>query len=458
MLTPLPSVTTYTRSTFRRFSHPVISIVSGRISDNKGIRALSGGGALRLNVMRAVRNAVLRDLFSFFSYRRVRKPWVSRWEEIFVSAFASLFGKETLIGLDIGSANLKAVQVDATRDGFRVIRAAQQKTPPGAVRDGIVMDRESVGAALRQMLKAANISATGAVMAVSGPTVVVRQVQMPRMPEAALRKSIRFEAGKLISSNVEDAALAFEILGDVEDEPAQMHVMIVAAPREMVDSRIGALERAGLEAVCIDVEAFALQRALIECNRAQFGDGALRALVDIGASHTEVTIVAGLQFALTRSIPIAGDTFTDALKNQLRVDIAEAEHRKGETDLRRLVDGGSEAELETPRMLQSILDELLREVRRSINYYQSQLPEGTGSQPLAEIILSGGSAQMIGLAPYMNARLGVDTRVGDAFDNPYIDASPEATPWLREQAPRLGIALGLAVKEHLTSTTAGAKI
>ena len=167
-----------------------------------------------------------------------------------MSALASLFGKESLIGLDIGSANLKAVQVEATKDSFRIIRAAMQKTPDGAVRDGIVIDRDAVAGALRQMLRAAGISANGAVMAVSGPTVTVRQIQMPKMNEAALRRSARYEAAKYISSNIDDASLAFDILGVAPDEPNQMDVMLVAAPSEMVDSRVDTVERAGLEAVC----------------------------------------------------------------------------------------------------------------------------------------------------------------------------------------------------------------
>lgn len=370
-----------------------------------------------------------------------------------MSAFASLFGKESLIGLDIGSSTIKAVQVEPTKMGFRIARAAQQKTPVGSVRDGIVVDRDVVAQAIRQMMKAAGISATGAVMAVSGPTVVVRQIKLPKMPEPALKKSIRYEAGKYISANVDESALAFEILGPVENEPDQMMVMLVAAPREVVDSRIEAVEKAGLEAVAVDLEAFALQRALVDCNRHKYDDGSLRALVDIGGAHSEVTILSGVNFALTRSIPIAGDTFTESLKNYLRVDAAEAERRKAEADLMFLVTGnGTPDLLEAPRALQSMLDEMLREIRRSINYYQSQLPEGAALPSLSEIILAGGSSQMRGLAAYVEARLGTQVRVGNAFENPFFEAASEAEPWLREQAGRLGIALGLAVKEFMPSS------
>ncbi|MBC8102758.1 MAG: type IV pilus assembly protein PilM [Cytophagales bacterium] len=367
---------------------------------------------------------------------------------------ASLFGKETLIGLDIGSAYLKAVQVEAHRESFRVTRAAQQKMPVGAMRDGVILDRDAVAGAIRQMLKSASISATGAVLSVSGPTVVVRQITLPKMTEAALRKSARYEASKYITANIDDSAIAFDIIGPVEDDPNLMNVMLVAAPRDMVESRIDVVERTGLEAVAVDIEAFALQRSLVDCNRMRYNDGALRAFVDMGASHTEVTLVIGSQFGLTRSINIAGDTFTDAIKNQLRLDVAEAERRKTEVDLNVLLNPGSATDPqagEAPRAIQSILDELLREVRRSINFYQSQQPEGADPKPLAEIILSGGNAQLGGLAPYMMARLGTEVRLADVFDSTAFEAAPEAEAWLREQAPRLGIAAGLAVKEHLAT-------
>ncbi|MDX1933809.1 MAG: type IV pilus assembly protein PilM [Capsulimonadales bacterium] len=373
-----------------------------------------------------------------------------------MSALASLFGKETFIGIDIGSANLKAVQVEPQRDRFRIVRAAQQKTPAGALRDGVISDRGAVSSALKQMLKAANISANSAVLAVSGPTVMVRQIKMPRMPEAALLKSARYEAGKFVSSSIDDSALAFEILGAVPDEPNQMEVMMVAAPKEMVEARIESVEKAGLEAAAVDTTSFALVRALVDCNRRYYEDGALRALVEIGATQTEVILLQGPDFALSRSIPISGNTLSDALKNQLRVDENEAERRKTELDLSVLIQGGDAEMLETARVLQSVVDELLREVRRSASYYQSQVAESRGTQPLAEILLSGGTAQMMGLPQYVTARLGVDARVASALDSPLFEAAPEAEEWLRDQAPRLAVCLGLAVKEYMSSVTAKA--
>ncbi|WP_395088465.1 type IV pilus assembly protein PilM [Armatimonas sp.] len=365
-----------------------------------------------------------------------------------MSILSSLFGKEVVIGLDIGSSMIKAVQIEPTRGGFRVVRAAEQKTPQGAVRDGVIISREPIAMAIRQMLEAAGISANAAVLSVSGPSVTVRQIRVPKMNAATLTKSIRYEAGKYISTNIEDAALSFEILGPCDDDPTQMDVMLVGTSRDLVESRVAVAQLAGLEAIAVDIESFAILRAIVDTAPDDFADENLRAIVDIGAAHTEVIILSGPDFALTRSIPISGDTFADALKNQLRIEHSEAELRKQDVDMGALITGeGSPESIELSRIIQTTMDELLREIRRSINYFQSQLADEGVTANLSEILLVGGSAQIRNLAAYMSARLGIPTRLCDPFASSQLETSPEAEEWLQEQGPSLTAALGLALKE-----------
>lgn len=365
-----------------------------------------------------------------------------------MSLLSSLFGKEVVIGLDIGSSMIKAIQLEPTRTGFRILRAAQQKTPHGTVRDGVVISRESVATAVRQMLQAAAISANSVILSVSGPSVLVRQIRTPTMNEATLAKSIRYEAGKYLTTNLDDSALAYELLGPAEDDPSQMDVMLVATTRDLVDSRVAVAEMSGLDAVAVDIEAFSSLRALVDLFPEDFADENLRAIVDMGASHTEVIIVSGSDFALTRSIPIAGDAFTDAIKNQLRIEFSEAESRKQEVDMGVLVNGeGTPETIEMARILQATIDELLREIRRSVNYFQSQLADEGISANLAEILLIGGSSQLGNIATYMSARLGLPTRLCDPFTSSFIETTPEAEEWLQEQGSGLTTALGLALKE-----------
>ena len=376
---------------------------------------------------------------------------------------SQLFGKETVAGVDIGSRCLKVVQAEAIGNGrWRIAKAGVAPTPPDSVRDGVVVDKDAVAQVLRELLRTSNIDATTGAAAISGASVVVRHVKLPRVSESLLRKSIRFEAPKHIPSSVEDSQVEFEITGEVPGETDKMGVMLVAAPNEMIESRLMVLALAGLEPVAVDVEAFALQRALLDLGQRELTQDATLAVLDIGAVSTDVNIVCNGHFALTRNIAIAGDTFTNALKHLSRsTEWSDLEALKAQVDMAVLLDPEADPDhAALARAVQPTMDELLREVRRSINYYQSQLadpansnlpvsltPESTEGRPVTKLILTGGSAKMQGIAAYMTARLGLDAEPWNIFDNPALDTGSLPSSFLEESYPLLGIGVGLALKE-----------
>jgi type IV pilus assembly protein PilM len=370
---------------------------------------------------------------------------------------SQLFGKETVVGIDIGSRFIKAVLAEpAGADRWRIVRAAIAPTPEEAVKDGIIVEREITAAALRELLRTANLGGvTGAVAAVAGSSVIVRHVKLPKIAESALRKSIRYEASKHISSSVEDSCVEFEILGPSLTELDKMDVMLVAAPNEMINSRLAVLELAGLEPVAIDIEAFALQRALLDVSPTRPGEGTAVALLDVGAVSTDVTIVSDGYFALTRNIPIAGDHFTTAIKMARRCEWGQAEEIKYSIDMSSLLSPDSDGEaLALARTVQPVLDELLREVRRSINYFHSQVAEGgivlpgsPDAKQVSKLVLSGGSARLKGLEAYMSARLGTQVEMWNIFENPSFNSSSVAPELVESAHPAFALCVGLAVKE-----------
>jgi len=358
-----------------------------------------------------------------------------------------LFGKETTVGIDIGSSCIKAVEIEPSGTGWRLANAGIQITPLDSCRDGVITNTLDVAQAVKNLLKSVNIRAQGAIAAVSGSQVIVRQVQFPRMNEAALRKSIKFEASKYVSASMEDSVVEFNILGNTEDGE-QMNVMLVAAPRDMVESRVAVLEMAGLEPISVDVEAFSLVRALSDfSNENDFHTGAV-ALIDMGASHTDVNIITNGDFALTRNIPIAGDSFTNAIKSLTGFAFQDAEKLKFEMTLQDSLDQLSSQETENKcgRLVQPLLDELLREVRRSVHYYQSQFPEGTEQATVKKIVLSGGAARMPGMAAYVSSKLSIPVDIAEVFNNSLISPGRFASDFTEEYGPVLAIATGLALK------------
>jgi type IV pilus assembly protein PilM len=350
--------------------------------------------------------------------------------------------------VDIGSRNIKLVHAEPTKQGIRISRVAMCPSPPDCVREGVVINVPEVASAIQFAMRSAGIKASNAVAAVAGQGVVVRHVQLPKMTDQVLRRSIHFEAGKYISTSVEDSTVEFEILGDAEEE-GQMNVILVAAPKVMVESRVGTLEQAGLDPVAVDVEAFAMLRALIEYNPDQELSQSTVALLDIGASHTEINLVCKGNLALTRTIPIAGASLTNSIRNAENCTEGDAEQMKHGVDLSQLVEASGTAEQPGLKAIQSLVDELLREIRRSINYYQSQLPDGSLNMNVDRLILTGGTSRLKGLLPYTRSRLNVEVGLGHpVFGKPVSLGSADADSGLtQEDIPLFAVAFGLAMKE-----------
>jgi type IV pilus assembly protein PilM len=392
-----------------------------------------------------------------------------------MARWKGVFNKQGIVGLDLGSHTIKAVQVEPMRTGWRLSQIAQCPTPADSIRDGVIVQPEEVAGAVRRLLRDNAFRVSAAITAIAGAAVIVRQLTLPKMTEAMLRKTIRYEASKYVSTSIEDSYIGFEILGDVESTPTegdqaekQMRVLLVVAPREMIDAQVRTLELAGLEPLAIEVEAFALYRALFEINRVAMArlEGHPAAIVDLGASHTNLYIVSGDGYFLTRNIPIAGDAFTQTVQSTLHCSWSEAERFKRTVDFRQLLKrrsartrattseeeavpegAGSGKEEAVLKALQGQADELLREVRRSLHYYQSQFPEGSPHAQVTRLVITGGSSQLSGFADYAAVRLGLEVEAGDPFNNPDFDTAHISAEALHMFAPVLGIAVGLAVRE-----------
>lgn len=355
----------------------------------------------------------------------------------------SPFKSKSLIGLDIGHHSIKAVAMDRTSTGWRIGRTGSVPTPPDSVKDGVVIDQAAVADAIRALMREARIGATGAIIAVSGGTVVCRIVRIPKMPEATLRKSIKFEASRYVPNSADDSYIEFEIVGYSDD--GQMDVLIVAAPRDIVESRVLSCQAAGLDVEIVDIGAFAAYRSLVEADQLQNYTDTTIALVDIGATTTNMSIVECGVFTMTRTISQGGQTLTDALKQYFKLSNEDAESGKAQLDISELVNDKTPKENPPLRVIQPHLDELVREIRRSLNYYQSQQKEGSQANAISQILLCGGSAALTGMPEYIGHKLGIPTTAVKLYSNPRITGPEPDRPSAQYD---LAVAAGLAMRAH----------
>jgi len=279
-------------------------------------------------------------------------------------------------------------------------------------------------------------------------------VPLPSMSDRQLRKSIQWEARNYISFPVEDSIVEFEVLDRPTGAAGQMRVMLVAAPRDMVATQVEAVELAGLEPLAVELQSFSAMRGLLAAEAKEQGNGDTTALLGIGAAYTEITIVKDGQFVLTRTIPIAGNAFTESIRNALDVSDEEANRLK-ESTMQLVLSEEERATLDpaaqqASRAIEPLLDELIREVRRSLAYhdYQQQSPEaGTGEFGVSRILLNGGSAKLTRIEDYFQAQLGVPVKVVRVFSRGSQVGMNQA--YLEAHAPTLLIGTGLALREPL---------
>jgi type IV pilus assembly protein PilM len=226
----------------------------------------------------------------------------------------ALFGrKRTTVGLDIGSGLIKLVVVSHGSGEPVLTKVAYTSVVDDAIVEGEVMDPGLVADAVRGLLASAGVKAKHVVTAVGGRDVIVKRIAMDRMKEQEAREVIRWEAEQHVPFDMDNVELDFQIL-DPDSESLQMSVLLVAAKRELIETKVALLADVGLEASVIDIDAFALQNAF-RLNHPEASSGVV-GLVNIGHEVTNVNIVDEGVTVLTRDIPIGTRRFREDLQRE----------------------------------------------------------------------------------------------------------------------------------------------
>ena len=346
------------------------------------------------------------------------------------------------MGLDIGTSAVRAAELTLGKGPAVLERYGQVALPAGAVRDGEVVEPEAVADAIRQLWVQARLRSSKVVVGVANQRVVVRQVDLPWLPVEELRASLALQVQDYIPMPVEQAILDFHPLeAFTSDSGAKMlRVLLVAAARDMVSSTLDAVTRAGLQPSVVDLTSFAVLRSQLSAS-AGFSVEA-EALVDIGASVTNIVVHQGGVPRFVRILLMGGADITDAVAERLGVPAEQAESVKQATGLS-LAPGSVEPQ-PAQRAIESTGAALVEEVRGSLDYYLAQ----PSAVRIGRVVLSGGGSRLRGLVD----RLTVATRLPVELAHPLSMLKTGRTGLTDEQLAHVeplvtvpvGLALGVA--------------
>ena len=330
----------------------------------------------------------------------------------------------SLIGLDVGSSCVKAVEL--TQAGGELVVTAYGQSD--------VLSEGSRADAILDLLHSQPFRTRRVVTAVSGKSVIVRYLPMVQMSDDDLKNAIKFEADKYIPFDVDEVILDCQKLEDVRDgDGGEMRVLLVAVKRSLIEDHVALLQGIGLQPSVIDVDSFALGNAFELHGMLSPGfeeDGRVTALIDIGANKTNIHILRGGTTHFSREIYLGGDDLTNAIAKRLGVENHQAEMLKREP-------GESQEDLREA-VIPSIED-LGNEIHLSFDYFENQF-----DQEVEEVYLSGGGARLALLEEAFEKIFKKRTRSWDATENLKIRADTVDVDLLKENASQLAISVGLA--------------
>ena len=341
---------------------------------------------------------------------------------------------KSLIGLDIGSSAVKAVELKTAGRAYKVASYGSEPLPPDSIVDGAIIDGAAVADAIRRLFDARSIRTKDVAASLSGNAVIVKKITLPVMTETELAESIYWEAEQYIPFDIQDVNLDYQVL-DGGDPAAKgtMDVLLVAAKKEKIADYTGVIAQAGRTAVVVDVDAFALQNAY-EVNYG-IDPGAVVVLLNAGASATNINILNGDQSVFTRDVSIGGNAYTEALQRELSLPLDVADQLKRGT----AVDGMTFDDARP--VLRAVSENVMLEIQKTFDFFKAT----ASSDRIDRIVVSGGASRAEGFVDMLKERFEAPVELFDPFKKIGFDVKKLGAD-SAQAASTAAVAVGLALR------------
>ena len=334
--------------------------------------------------------------------------------------------QKSLVGLDIGSSAVKAVELRTTGNGYKVAAVGSEPVPPDSIVDGAIIDGSVVSDSIRKVFENNGIRTKEVAASLSGNAVIVKKITLPLMSETELAESIYWEAEQYIPFDIQDVNLDYQVLdsGPDGDDRGTMDVLLVAAKKEKIADYTGVISQAGRVPVVVDVDAFALQNAY-ETN---YGIDREAVVVLLNAGASAINIIQGDQSVFTRDISIGGNAYTEALQKELNLTFEDADQLKKGVP----VDGATFEDADP--VVRAVSENLLLEIQKTFDFFKAT----AASDRIDQIVLSGGASRAEGFAEALAERFESRVERFDPFRQLAVDGKKITDDVRAEVGPDCG--------------------
>lgn len=339
-------------------------------------------------------------------------------------------GSKTIVGLDIGSSCIKAVELKKAKGEISVAHLGLEPLASDIVVDSMIVDSTAVSNAITKIFTESGIKGKSVATSVSGHSVIVKKIAMQTMSDQELAAMVQTEAAQHIPFDIQDVNVDFQILSDDLSGP-QMDVLLVAVKKDKILNYTNVLSLAAKSPAVVDIDAFALQNCY-EYNY-EPAPGSTAALLNLGASVMNINIVKGSTPLFTRDVSVGGNQYTDALQKELDLSFDDAEALK----LGRKV--GTVSEDAKMPILQQVTEIIVLEIQKTFDFFRAT----ASGEHIERLYVAGGSSKVPGLVEALRQEFSLPVEVL----NPFQRINPGVGGELAEQnAGQLAVAVGLALR------------
>ena len=313
-----------------------------------------------------------------------------------------------IFGLDIGFSSLKVMQTYAHNKKQHVLGYGVTSFDPKAIKNGVIVEPEIIAKVAYELFDKqliGDITTRRVVVAVPAARTFTRTVTLPILNSNDLNDAIRMETEQYVPVPIEELYYDFSTINKLEKTH---EILVVAIPKKIVDSYVRLTELLGLEIVAIESTISSASRMFVQAESSDLPT----VLIDFGSLSSDITIY-DKALIVTGTVPGGGDSFTSSIANKLGITKAESHVVKTKYGL-----GLSKKQAEITASLSPTLNQMLKEIRRMIRYYE----ERSGTQrKIGQVVTMGGGANMPGLSEFMTSNLRLPVRMCDPWQ--HIDFS-----------------------------------
>ena len=340
--------------------------------------------------------------------------------------------RKGVVGLDIGSNTIKVLELRNTKKGHQLKNVGEAVLPHQSIVNKVISNPDAVADTLSVLIDDLRIKTKNVAISISGHSVIIKKVSMPNMSHNELTESIPWELEQYIPQSIQDVSYDYQVIpGETPD--GNIDVLIVAAKKDVTNSYISVVNEVGLNPVVVDVDVFALEN-MYEINYTE-SEGVL-ALVNIGASVTNINILKDGVSIFTRDITVGGNQFTDWIIKELDCSYEEAESMKFA-----LISGEQNPQVE--RISHDFIDLICGEIKRTLEFFSSTLWKGK----IETIMLGGGSSKVPGLKEMLTDMTESVVEKMNPFRAISYDTGDFDPDYLEDLAPKMNVVMGLALRK-----------